>query len=196
MKEMTFYDYAEKFGVYKTHSMFGGIGLFLENCMYALIADEQLYLRGSERLDKELIQLGCSRFRHRKKRGVVTVNYYNISMLYESGYVDLDNLIRRSIAEAFKDKKQANHPRNRRIRDLPNMRLTLERMLNKSGINDVDGFIKAGAVESFRKVQHQYGGNVDINLLWKFSGAIEGKHWMLICDTTKKTLRRAIDTTK
>lgn len=34
--------------------------------------------------------------------------------------------------------------------------------------------------EVFIKVRDTYGNNIDIRLLWKFTGAIEGRHWKLI----------------
>ncbi|WP_413284379.1 TfoX/Sxy family DNA transformation protein [Vibrio sp. MA40-2] len=193
MDNLCFYEYAKKFGAYEKHSMFGGVGLFSDNAMYLLITDTHFYLRGGGILDSELVALGCSRYRHIKKQGIVTVNYYDITELYYQGYAGLSTLIRRSICISIEYREYYRLNRKKRLRDLPNMRLTLERMVIKSGVSDVDFFISLGAVGVYQKVKQQYGKKVDYRLLWKFAGAINGVHWMLIDAKTKKELKRTYD---
>ncbi len=186
MIETSFYEYAKKFGTYQCRSMFGGIGLFADEAMYALIMDETIYLRGGSELDEGLSGLGCSKFKHVKKQSVVTVNYYDISTLYNTSHPELDNIIEASIKASIQSKKRRKSPEKVRLRDLPNMRFTLERMLVKSGVSNVRELMELGAEEVFDRVQKKYGRDVDNRLLWKLVGAIEGVHWKLICDTTKK----------
>ncbi|MDV7104285.1 TfoX/Sxy family DNA transformation protein [Vibrio sp. TH_r3] len=193
MNNLCFYEYAKTFGTYQKHPMFGGIGLFSNNAMYLLITGKNIYLRGGGKLDKELACLGCSRYRHVKKQGTVIVNYYNITELYNGGYTGLASLVRRSIFGSIEDRKQCFLNKRKRLRDLPNMRLTLERMVIKSGVKDVDSFVNLGAVRVYHKVKLHYGKKVDYRLLWKFSGAISGVHWMLIDAKTKKELKRTYD---
>lgn len=42
--------------------------------------------------------------------------------------------------------------------------------------------------EVFNKVRVAYGNDVDVKLLWKFAGAIDGVHWKLIQEPRKKQL--------
>ncbi len=186
MIELNFYEYVKKFGSYQRRSMFGGIGLFADEAMYALIIDGAIYLRGGTGLDERLSGLGCSKFRHIKKQSVVTVNYYDISKLYTARHSELDRVIKISIKAAILSKKNRESPDKRRLRDLPNMRFTLERMLVKSGVSNVRELMELGAEEVFHMVKQKYGTDVDNRLLWKLVGAIEGVHWRLIRDTTKK----------
>ncbi|MFA0071460.1 TfoX/Sxy family protein, partial [Vibrio breoganii] len=76
----------------------------------------------------------------------------------------------------------------RRLRDLPNMQLTLERMVKKAGVDDVSMFMQLGAPEVFNKVREAYGNDVDLKLLWKFAGAIDGIHWKLLQEPRKQQL--------
>lgn len=39
--------------------MFGGIGLFCDDAMFALVSNDCCYLRGGNELDEELMQLNC-----------------------------------------------------------------------------------------------------------------------------------------
>ncbi|HGS4460227.1 TPA: TfoX/Sxy family DNA transformation protein [Vibrio metschnikovii] len=188
MSETTFFDYVIKFGDYQKRSMFGGIGLFQQEAMYALLTEEAIFLRGSEELDELLIQLGCEKFRHVKKQTTATVNYYDITQLFEQGYPQLDDIIQRSIFYSISQRSFQKSQASRRLRDLPNMQLTLERMVKKAGVSDVETFVKLGAPAVFSKVRKIYGSDVDVKLLWKFAGAIEGVHWKLLQEPQKRQL--------
>lgn len=188
MVEQTFFDYVNKFGESQRRSMFGGIGLFLEDAMYALLANNSIYIRGGEVLDEKLTSLGCEKYRHVKKQTVATVNYYDITDLYVCGNDELDSIISASINNAVSQRVNQKSSINSRLRDLPNMQLTLERMVKRSGIDDVETFIQLGASAVFNKVCQIYGNDVDIKLLWKFAGAIEGVHWKLIQEPKKRQL--------
>lgn len=188
MSETTFFDYVIKFGDYQKRSMFGGVGLFQQEAMYVLLTEGAIFLRGSEELDELLIQLGCEKFRHVKKQTTATVNYYDITQLFEQGYPQLDDIIQRSIFYSISQRRFQKSQASRRLRDLPNMQLTLERMVKKAGISDVETFVKLGAPLVFSKVRKIYGSDVDVKLLWKFAGAIEGVHWKLLQEPQKRQL--------
>lgn len=72
------------------------------------------------------------------------------------------------------------------------MQLTLERMVKKAGVPDVDSFLEIGAVDVFKKVNHTYGGDVDVKLLWKFAGAESGVHWTLLQEPAKQALLQQV----
>ncbi len=193
MAKQPFCDYAVKFGKYQVRSMFGGLGLFQEQAMYALLADDIVFIRGGGHLDDSLKKLGCEKYRHVKKQTTATVNYYDITHLYESRDGRLDELIQTSIEYAIEDRKTQYMTGPLRLRELPNMQLTLERMVKKAGIEDVAMFMDLGAERVFKKVQEKYGNNLDIRLLWRFAGAVDGVHWRLLQESRKEALRKACD---
>lgn len=193
MTEQSFLHYVTKFGTYQKRSMFGGIGLFLEGAMYVLISNGKIYIRGGNDLDEMLIGLGCERFKHIKKQTIATVNYYNISHLYTGNHDMLDIVIQRSIDMAIQKQQMKSSISNRRLRDLPNMQLTLERMVKKSGVKDVPTFMKLGAPHVFKRVKETYGNDIDLKLLWKFAGAIDGVHWELLEEPKKQELLQVCD---
>ncbi len=188
MVELTFFDYIKKFGESQQRSMFGGTGLFQEEAMYALLINDCIYIRGGEELDGQLTALDCEKYRHVKKQTVATVNYYDITELYVNNYQGLEQIVSSSIRNAISQRVVQKSSVNRRLRDLPNMQLTLERMVKKSGVDDVETFIQLGAPAVFDKVCQTYGNDVDIKLLWKFAGAIEGIHWKLLQEPRKRQL--------
>ncbi|MDF4419944.1 TfoX/Sxy family DNA transformation protein, partial [Vibrio parahaemolyticus] len=168
------------FSEYQKRSMFGGIGLFTDDAMFALVSNDCCYLRGGNGLDEVFTQLSCEKYQHVKKQTTATVNYYDVTDLFESGYVGLDELVQKSIEYSIKERKYQKSSASRRLRDLPNMQLTLERMVKKAGVDDVETFLELGPVKVFNKVKTAYGNDVDVKLLWKFAGATDGVHWKLI----------------
>ncbi|WED23002.1 TfoX/Sxy family DNA transformation protein [Vibrio sp. JC009] len=193
MVEQSFYDYAIKFGRYQKRSMFGGMGLFLNDAMYALVIGDEVYIRGGDELDDKFIAKGCDKYRHVKRQTTATVNYYNVTDLYLNSDTELDSLIQRSIEHSIEYRCFQKSSDNMRLRDLPNMQLTLERMVKKSGIEDVEKFRELGPESAFLRVREEYGKDTDIRLLWKFAGALDGVHWKLLSETRKKELLDACE---
>ncbi|WP_428455579.1 TfoX/Sxy family DNA transformation protein [Photobacterium makurazakiensis] len=188
-----FFNYLREFGSFEKRSMFGGTGIFISGAMYAIITEHALFLRGGEKLDKQLSHLGCEKFRHIKRSTTAVVNYYDITELYQHNRGQCSLLVEESIGISVSEKAFKTSEKSRRLRDLPNMRLTLERMVKKAGIPDVTSFISLGAVEVYQKVRQSHGKDLDVKLLWMFAGAIDGCHWSLLKDDHKQRLLRAID---
>ncbi|KLN64676.1 TfoX/Sxy family DNA transformation protein [Vibrio sp. VPAP30] len=188
MTEQLFIQYVKRFGDFQKRSMFGGTGLFRDEAMFALISADKIFIRGGESLDKVLNQLGCEKYRHVKKQTTATVNYYDITQLFSSNHQQLSDLVEQSINFSVSQREYKRSSANRRLRDLPNMQLTLERMVKKAGVEDVDTFLELGAPAVFSRVKQAYGSDVDVKLLWKFAGAIEGIHWKLIQEPRKRQL--------
>lgn len=187
-----FVDYLSTFGEIERRSMFGGTGFFVSGAMFALIKEDRIYLRGAPKLTEILLEKECKKFVHVKKSSTAIVNYYDITSLYEQHAAELGEYVSASLSNSIAEKEYRDSNLNKRLRDLPNLRLTIERMLKKAGINDVDTFFSMGPDELFRKVQEAHGYDVDIKLLWMFAGAQTGTHWTLLSEDTKQQLLSAI----
>lgn len=180
--------YISKFGKIDERSMFGGTGVFQSNAMFALLVKDKLFIRGGLGMDTELSRLQCERYRQIKRKNTVTIDYFDVTYLFELRDPILDDLVQRSIIDAVMDRESYQRFVVRRLRDMPNMYLKLERMVKKAGVMDVDTFIALGAPKVFNMVRDIYGKGVDIRVLWKFAGAIEGVHWQLIQEPRKRQL--------
>ncbi|WEM41357.1 TfoX/Sxy family DNA transformation protein [Photobacterium sp. DA100] len=187
------FNYLREFGGFEKRSMFGGTGIFIDSAMYAIITDEALFLRGGGELDQQLTSLGCEKFRHIKRSTTAVVNYYDVSRVYQQDLALCSRLVKQSISISTSEKNYKMSGKSKRIRDLPNMRLTLERMVKKAGVPDVTSFVSLGAVEVFRKVRQSQGKDLDVKLLWMFAGAIDGCHWTLLKDDQKQRLLRDVE---
>ena len=191
MTETAFINYVNQFGEHQKRSMFGGIGLFQNDAMFALLSEGCLFIRGGKSLDKKLADLDCEKYRHVKKQTTATVNYYDVTDLFICEHPELDSIIRTSIDNSIQQRSFKKSSASSRLRDLPNMQLTLERMVKKAGVDDVSMFMQLGAPEVFNKVRKAYGNDVDLKLLWKFAGAIDGIHWKLLQEPRKQQLLKS-----
>lgn len=187
------FNYLSGFGCHEKRSMFGGTGVFIHGAMYAILTETSMFLRGGDSLDEKLLTLGCVKFRHIKRSTTAIVNYYDITQLFLCDAKKCSALISESIAISRKEKAFKTSEQSKRLRDLPNMRLTLERMVKKAGIPDVSSFVTLGAAEVYRKVRSTHGTDIDLKLLWMFAGAIDGCHWTLLKDEHKESLLTAIE---
>ncbi len=116
MTDQAFFNYVRKFSQYQKRSMFGGIGLFCDDAMFALVSNDSCYLRGGNGLDEELIKLNCEKYRHVKKQTTATVNYYDITELFESGFSGLDELLQKSIDNSIEERKYQKSSASKRLR--------------------------------------------------------------------------------
>ncbi|CAM3786213.1 DNA transformation protein TfoX [Vibrio aerogenes CECT 7868] len=184
-----FFDYLLNREKFDTKSIFGDIGVFCQGAMFALVNSDYIYIRGGGELDNLLHNMGYTgKYVLVKKQSSVRVNYYNITDLFLSGSPAFEDILQKSKQYALTQKHQKTLPENKRLRDLPNLHLTIERMLKKSGVPDVMTFYKLGAVQCYSKVRQTYGHTVDVKLLWKFAGAIEGIYWELIREPRQQQL--------
>ena len=188
MTEQRFMDFVSAFGTFQKRSMFGGTGLFKKEAMFALISGDKIFIRGGVQLDLRLNELRCEKYRHVKKQTTATVNYYDITQLFNHQHDALYDIVKTSIKLSVDQRQFQKSSASRRLRDLPNMQLTLERMVKKAGIDDVDTFMELGAPAVYSRVRTAYGTDVDVKLLWKFAGAVEGIHWKLIQEPRKRQL--------
>ncbi|GEA50995.1 DNA transformation protein [Vibrio inusitatus NBRC 102082] len=172
-------------GLY-TRPMFGGTGYFVEDAMFLLVDDGKAFLRGGPTLTEELVNWGCEQYKYKKRIGCAKVQYYNITDMHAQERSRVQLLFFRSIEIAKQDKIKCNC--HDRIRDLPNLQLSIERMLARIDIVDIAQLKKAGSSESFARLQQIYGLDLNVNLLWKLEGAIRGIHFSLLEHKIKNSL--------
>ncbi|MBM7038426.1 TfoX/Sxy family DNA transformation protein [Vibrio ulleungensis] len=178
----------------KFKAMFGGIGLFYHRAMFVLIDEHRVYLRGGGALNASFERYQCVRYTQVKKTVRVAVDYYDVTEIFQKDralFMQLEALAKH---QSRVDKVGVKH-KEKRIRDLPNMRLTLERMVTKSGVSDIESFRELGAVEVYRRVEAIYGQQVNDALLFKFAGALQGVHWQLLSDECKEELSVSLSRT-
>jgi DNA transformation protein len=60
-----------------THKrMFGGYGLFKQGLMFALVFDDEVYLKANKHTQEEFIKQGCEAFIYTRQKKPVSLQYY------------------------------------------------------------------------------------------------------------------------
>lgn len=77
-KEFTTYtvDLMQSIGPASAKAMFGGYGIFLDGLMFALIADNVLYLKVDQETENDFKDMGLEPFRYIKKGKEFKMSYY------------------------------------------------------------------------------------------------------------------------
>lgn len=69
-------DQLEPMGPIKAVAMFGGYGLYLDDLMFALVANDCLYLKADDELQSEFEDLHCQPFTYVRKNKKLRMSYY------------------------------------------------------------------------------------------------------------------------
>ena len=78
------------FGAINTRKMFGGHGIYHDGLMFALVADDSLYLKADETSKQEFVNKQLPPFEYDKKDKTVTLSYY---LAPEEIYEDPDEAV-------------------------------------------------------------------------------------------------------
>lgn len=66
----------QSFGVIRSRKMFGGYGIYHDNLMFGLVADDVLYLKGDAQSAKDFEALGLTPFEYVKNGKPMKMSYF------------------------------------------------------------------------------------------------------------------------
>lgn len=69
-------DTFSRFGEVQVRRMFGGHGVFRDGVMFALVADDALYLKADEENRRHFEELGLGQFTYEKKGKLIGMSYF------------------------------------------------------------------------------------------------------------------------
>ncbi|WP_272667646.1 TfoX/Sxy family DNA transformation protein [Providencia sp. PROV139] len=165
----------KRFGEFKKKNHFGGYCLIIDSAIIGLTLDGLLYLRGCLFARSYFESIKLRRLVFSKKGIPLELRYYQIpEQIWENEELLLHciELAYRSAIEERKQKQSAVL----RIKDLPNMNMSVERALGKISIHKVDDLRAIGAKACFLKLKQLGRFSPSIKLLIGLAGAIEGYH--------------------
>ena len=70
-------DLLSSWGPATSRRMFGGHGIFRSGVMFALIADDQLYLKSDSETDEAYLQAGSEQFTYSAKGKAINLSYWS-----------------------------------------------------------------------------------------------------------------------
>ncbi|MGD8116926.1 TfoX/Sxy family DNA transformation protein [Vibrio sp. TRT 29B02] len=173
-------------------SMFGGMTFFSNGFPFAAYWNGHLYLRVSQEEKHQLDAKGIEPLTYRKENSKgwhsVKSRYYPISAELLNNTDALLAASKQACEQARQEKE--NTIAQTRIKDMPNMRLSIERMLKKVGIHTKKDLINVGSKQAFALLESEYS-EVSVNLYFKIEGAISGKHYLIVKEEQQYKSRAA-----
>ncbi|HBV38748.1 MAG TPA: competence protein TfoX, partial [Erwinia sp.] len=160
-------------GDIECRSQFGGYSLSIEDVVFALVAEGELYLRACEQVKPYIVERKMQPL-HFTKRGLpVALDYYRVDdpLWKEPGQlVALSRLCLQGARQQRTTKQQ-----NPRLKDLPNLTVRIETLLRQIGVSTLAMLKEQGARRCWLKL-YASNNNLGINVLFALEGAIMGRH--------------------
>lgn len=178
----------EPLGHIKSRSMFGGFGIFSNDTMFALVVNDRLHIRANATLTQEFKSQGLKPYIYKKRGFPVVTKYFALTDDLASDPQKTIELATLALNAANDEKQSQCQSKPTRLKDLPNLRLTTERMLKKAGIHSVNNLKEVGAAHAFKAIKSTHSTEISLDLLWALEGAIEGTHWSVIPHNRRQEL--------
>lgn len=170
-------------------SLFGGSGISCNEIMFAWVYEHNLYLRGHPQYLHLFVELNMQPLAFDTGVMVKLLQYYQVTDQLWQNEKELITIIQMVIEYSLFDKELQRKAKESRIKDLPNMNLSLERSLFRAGITNVAIFRQQGAFKSYLQLT-QINKNVSKNVLFILHSALTGIHVATLTETQKKRLKK------
>lgn len=93
------------FGPIRARRMFGGYGLYHEDLMFALVADDTLYLKADEQNMPSFIERGLPAFQYSRGDKLIQMSYYQAPEEILEDPIEAAVWARQSLAAAHRSKR-------------------------------------------------------------------------------------------
>ena len=166
-------EYLATLGTIEYRSLFGSYSLTVDDTVFAMVSDGELYLRACEQSAPYCVKHPPVWLTYKKCGRSVTLNYYRVDESLWRNQLKLVRLSKYSLDAALKEKSTRNI--RERLKDLPNMSFHLEAILGEVGIKDVRALRILGAKMCWLRLRQQ-NSLVTEKILFMLEGAIIGIH--------------------
>ena len=127
-------EYLSPLGEIHHRALFGGYTLAVDNAVFAMVSEGELYLRACEESARYCVKNASSFLTLMKRGRPVLLNYYRVD---DGLWQDRDKLLQLSsfALDAARKERCQRHQRNR-LKDLPNLTFQLEVLRLEAGITN------------------------------------------------------------
>lgn len=174
-------------GSLTSRSMFGGYGICENKVMFSIVSENKFYLRANNDLEAKFIDLGMEQLVYVNRGLPILMRYYHVNSLLWEKEQEFNEFAGLSLAAAKEDKRNETHSKGHRLKELPNITLSIERLLWRAGIHDRECFYQVGAVKAFLMIKN-ISQNISVDVLFALAGAIEGRHSATLTENFRASL--------
>lgn len=172
-------------GEIEHRALFGGYTLAVDDAVFAMVSDGELYLRACEESAQYCVKNASSYLTLVKRGRVVLLNYYRVD---EALWQDRNKLLQLSsfALEAARRERRERYKRDR-LKDLPNLTFQLEILLNEAGITNEEALRTLGAETCWLKIR-ALNKHLSYKVLFALEGAIVGLHEAALPENRRREL--------
>lgn len=160
-------------GQLHSRPLFGGYSLAIEDTVFAMVAEGNIYLKACEQSAAYRVEHHNPLLMLRRHGRIVPLKYYQID---DALWRDEKQLFRLSLMSWQSAQREKCRRRSSgRLKDLPNISFHMELQLIHSGIPDVLALRQVGARQAWLKLREN-NASLSHNVLLALEGAIVGVH--------------------
>lgn len=177
-------EYFSVLGKVKSRALFGGYSLAVDNTVFAMVAEGELYLSACEKNATYQAQHSPPLLMVRKRGHAQQLNYFRVDERLWSNKAELLLLGQFALEDAQSEKRRRRHLR---LKDLPNLSFHMELLLHEAGIKDVRTLRQMGSKTAWMRLR-QLRKQLSVNVLYSLEGAIIGVHAAALPAKTRQEL--------
>ncbi|PJR49184.1 competence protein [Klebsiella sp. H-Nf2] len=160
-------------GQLHSRPLFGGYSLAIDDTVFAMVAEGDIYLRACEQSAAYRVEHRNPLLTLRRHGRIVPMKYYQID---DALWRDETQLFRLSLLSWQSAQREKYHRRESgRLKDLPNISFHMELQLIHAGIPDVRTLREVGAQQAWQRLREN-NASLSVNVLLALDGAIVGVH--------------------
>lgn len=164
-----------------TKALFGGSGICYKDIIFGWFYNDQFYLRGHPDYLTMMIELKMEPLILEVGVRNKLLQYYQVTKELWQNEDKLIKIIQMVVEISQQEKISKRQIREARIKDLPNMTLSLERILFKAGVINIDLLRQLGPFKVYYKLQQQ-NKHISKNILFSLYCALEGVHVAILTE--------------
>lgn len=171
-------------------SFFGGFSLNSESIMFAWVDQNDVYLRAHDKYRSMFIELGMQPLDLVFDGSHKLLDYYKVGEALRKDRQKLQIIVKMVIEYAKQDLDEKVAKCQTRLKSLPNMTVSLEKLMVSSDIIDIETFKKVGYLETFYRIKSK-NPKLSINILYGLYGALHDRHVGTISSESKEKIELA-----
>ena len=177
--------YLSPLGDVEHRALFGGYALAVDNTVFAMVSEGELYLRACEESASYFVKQGAPFLTLQKRGRPVVLNYYRVD---DTLWEDQERLLRlSSFALEAARRERCQRFRQDRLKDLPNLSFQLEMLLCEAGIPNEQTLRALGAETCWLRIK-RLNKHLSYKVLFALEGAIKGLHEAALPEIRRREL--------
>ncbi|OCG09973.1 hypothetical protein A9G13_10750 [Gilliamella sp. wkB178] len=169
-------------------TFFGGFSISSREIMFGWIGKGDLYLRGHSNYRSLFIESGMQPLSLPAGISTKLLDYYKVSDELFHDRKKLHTIVKMVIECAEYEQKEKNKIKEQRIKELPSMTLSLERLLFSVGIINIPIFYEIGYLEAYHRIKTKKAG-ISINILFILYASLHRRHVASLSQSTKDEIK-------